>query len=406
MTRLWPVHGKHMHFNPLSHAAHSEVHSKQAGAACRSVAGWLHAGMASCTQWCAQVTLCAPCALGCGRPWLWPATMEALREILASIYVESHGEPPARDLDYVEVFAGEAAVSRGLATLGFVGRSVDQRYNPELDDVLTPHGFVSLACHVARLRPGGLFWAAPPCSSWIFLSSSSTGRHLDVEGDPNNPGVVAQNALVQRLLILCAFARSRGVAFIWEQPGSSCMFAYPDVVDFQEACPDVRMVKTMMGAHGLLTMKDAILWGTPSYLGSLRVRMKRMDKVYLRLRPDKTVTTRRWVTEAGEVKCQGAPGLKGTQAYTLGFGAAHALAFQAWTETVVPEPLPPPPPPRSCSPCSTLRASVTLRIERTAGTATWKGRRRCPLCTGPALAHPGERRLAPRAWLRPCPATN
>ena len=49
--------------------------------------------------------------------------MEALRQVLLSMYPASNGEPPARDLDYVEVFAGEAAVSRGLAALGYIGRS-------------------------------------------------------------------------------------------------------------------------------------------------------------------------------------------------------------------------------------------------------------------------------------------
>ena len=268
--------------------------------------------------------------------------MEALREVLLSMYPASNGEPPARDLDYVEVFAGEAAVSRGLAALGYIGRSVDQRYHQELDDILTPRGFANLACNVARLRPGGLLWAAPPCSSWVFLSSSSTGRHISVEGYPR-PGVLSQNALVQRLLILSAFARARGVGFIWEQPASSQMFSFPDVLQFSEACPELRRIKTHMGAFGLLTEKDTILWGTPSYLGSLSRRLTKEARVYLRLRPDKVQTTTRWVTPDGHARCQGGPELKGTQAYPLGFGACHGLAFHEWTQEGAPEPLAPPP---------------------------------------------------------------
>lgn len=35
---------------------------------------------------------------------------------------------------------------------------------------------VSVCVQVRRLYKGGVWWAGPPCSSWIFLSRSTTGR--------------------------------------------------------------------------------------------------------------------------------------------------------------------------------------------------------------------------------------
>ncbi len=83
----------------------------------------------------------------------------ALSELLQQLY--PHGEPAERDLDFVEVFAGDAAVSQGMRLFGFAGVSLDARYEPD-HDVLSRRGFLLLLSLVARLRPGGLLWAAPP----------------------------------------------------------------------------------------------------------------------------------------------------------------------------------------------------------------------------------------------------
>ncbi len=133
----------------------------------------------------------------------------ALQMLLAQLF---GGDAPKQDLDFVEAFAGDAAVSQGLRLLGYRGESFDARYHPDFD-VLTPRGFLTLLSFVARLRPGGLFWAAPPCSSWVFLSLSTTKRNDDVRGDPSNFRVQSQNALVERILLLSAFAQSRGAFF-------------------------------------------------------------------------------------------------------------------------------------------------------------------------------------------------
>ncbi len=263
----------------------------------------------------------------------------ALQQLLAQLFPPC-GEPPARDLDFVEVFAGEAAISRALECCDLKGHSLDVRYRGD-HDVLTPRGFLHLAASVARLRPGGLLWAAPPCSSWIFMSLPNTGRALSPSGDPANFRVVSQNALVERLLLLSAFVRARGCVFIWEQPSSSRMLKYAPVAAFIGQAPDVQTVTLDMGAFGLLAEKQTLLFGNAPYLPTLARRMSRMDKVHLNLRTDRMLTANRWVDEQGRARCQGAGDLKATQAYPLGFGAAHALAFTAWDGLVATTEAPP-----------------------------------------------------------------
>ncbi len=300
---------------------------------------------------------------GCGRPsepwerlvpdgWDLAAgthhAMEALTQILRQVFPATGGEPPARDLDFVEAFAGGAAISKGLELLGFVGVPFDQVYS-DAHDILEPTGFALLASLVARLRPGGIFWAAPPCHSWVFMGLPNHGRAISPGGEPRSFATVSQNALVLRLLTLSAFARSRGVFFLWEQPSSTRMFRWRPVRRFAEACPDIRDIRLEMGCFGLLAEKETILWGNAPWMAKLAIKLSSPDRQHLRARPDRVLTSHRWVDASGRLRCQGSGALQSTQEYPKGFGAAHALAFQEWTSSVAlpggcwpPPPLPEP----------------------------------------------------------------
>ena len=258
----------------------------------------------------------------------------ALQDLLEQLFYPS-GEPLTRDLDYVEVFAGDCSVSKGLILLGYKGRSLDLRFSRE-HNVLGRKGFLLLLALVARLRPGGLLWAAPPCSTWVFLALGTTKRNEDPAGDRGNAYVQSQNALVERLLLISAYARARGCAFIWEQPSSTRMFDYPPVASFLASSPDVLRIRLEMGAFGLLAEKETILIGNAPYLPTLQVKMSRGDRLRLRLRPDRIVTARHWVDNTGKKKCQGSGALKRTQSYPLGFGSAHAEAFARWDGQLLP----------------------------------------------------------------------
>ena len=118
----------------------------------------------------------------------------------------------SKDLDYVELFAGGAAVSAALRELHLVGHSHDFSYDGRTMDILSPAGFSRLAyvaatrvalcfplvssslckcvfCAIAfaicelqrlalvsmfRLRPGAVVMMAPVCSSWVWICRSTS----------------------------------------------------------------------------------------------------------------------------------------------------------------------------------------------------------------------------------------
>ena len=97
-----------------------------------------------------------------------------MKAAVADLLRQVFREEPVQDMDFVELFAGEAAVSYGMRALGYRGWTMDLRISLD-HDLLSAAGFLQLLACLARLRPGGVFWAAPPCSTWVFMSRHSTG---------------------------------------------------------------------------------------------------------------------------------------------------------------------------------------------------------------------------------------
>ena len=125
---------------------------------------------------------------------------EALHVILSCMY--GLGRVVDRNITFVETFAGEANGSCGMRSLSYEGVSLDLRRN-YAHDFLTPAGFMATLSAVLRIRPGGVLWAGPPCSTWVYMSRHSTGRDKDVRGNWKSSSYVAsQRALVCRLLVI------------------------------------------------------------------------------------------------------------------------------------------------------------------------------------------------------------
>ncbi len=227
-------------------------------------------------------------------------------------------------LDFVEVFAGHAAVSRAFQSLGYRGRRMDLKYH-EGHDVLNPTGLLLLLSSVMDLKPGGILWAAPPCSTWVFLSRSSTGRDVQVEGNTLSRSVLGQNALVERLVLVLEVCALKGVYWILEQPANSVLWQYPamrDCLDRQGA----QSCALEMGAYGAQSVKPTTLMGTAPFLRELE---RKCSKELRHCSSNEgVVTTTKWTDTQGRKRCQGTDQLKGTQQYPEGFGAAVALAFK------------------------------------------------------------------------------
>ena len=90
-----------------------------------------------------------------------------------------------RDLDVVELWSGSEAIVSAAQASGFTAmpfdkfriRGVTDSDDPDTtEDILLAAGFRRALSLVLRLRPGGLLWMAPVCSSWIFLNLRCTQR--------------------------------------------------------------------------------------------------------------------------------------------------------------------------------------------------------------------------------------
>ena len=267
--------------------------------------------------------------------WPPPCCPGADDALWASLQQQVHAGPP---LDFAELFAGHGAVGRALAASGYCGRAMDRTYH-ESHDLLSCTGFLTALQIALSLKPGGVMWLAPPCSTWVWMARSSTGRNMAVHGNFTLPLVLRQNALVERVVLLLEVVTAQGGHWIVEQPTSSILWHYPAM----QACLARHGCTPQlldMGAYGGSSVKPTTLMGTAPYLQLLSGRCT--QELRARLELEGVSTTTRWTDAEGTRRCQGTAELRGTQAYPEGFGAAHALAFQAYYGPALRAPAPPP----------------------------------------------------------------
>lgn len=131
----------------------------------------------------------------------------------------------------VEVCAGCGRLSKALRMAGFQGKEFDApwkalvsnkhclstggdiQWKPQpLQDsgLCGSAGSCALSCGLLRsssevwnTRPGGILVFAPPCATWVFLSSSATGRSWSCPGgDTTSTVVKLANIFVRRMIYM------------------------------------------------------------------------------------------------------------------------------------------------------------------------------------------------------------
>lgn len=120
--------------------------------------------------------------------------------------------------------------------------------------------------HQTRL-PGALLFAGPPCSYFVFMSSSIHKRsRLGPRGDESHCGVRLGNLLTENLAVAVrALLQIRDVKVVIEQPVSSAMFSlqlWVDLIHEQQ----LRLILTYMGAFGHFMIKGTRLLGNLSHI--------------------------------------------------------------------------------------------------------------------------------------------
>jgi hypothetical protein len=228
-------------------------------------------------------------------------------------------EPPPRTLDVLEVFSGKGHLWQACAAAGLAARGFDHCDSWE-EDITTFEGFVLLSLLLLSVKEKGLVWFAPPCSWWVFFSSSNHQRSAENSwaGKAGDRNVLRANHIAAAVSALIRLAASRLVQVVIEQPSDSCLFNFPEIAKAARALP-YRGVRTYLGAFDpcFPCPKPLQLWGSCSWLRSLR-----------RNKPLGMLASSSVYSVHADGSVQGRQGLADTATYPIAFGqAALTLAF-------------------------------------------------------------------------------
>ena len=222
----------------------------------------------------------------------------------------------------VEFFSGVQSITKGLMTNGIDTIPYDLNINQQMDfnsDV----GFAFAVWLVLRLQPGGVLFAAPPCSSWVWVSRSSSGRSYDCPlGNQLRKKVRDANILVSRLVLLMALALGRGCTIAWEQPGGTLMHFHPKMRMFMQKFK-IYEIWTWMGMYGAPTAKATRLWCSHRWI---RGMYQKLDKSKIPVYNGQEMVVE-FHDVLGLKRATGRKGLKSSQSYPLAFGEAFANKY-------------------------------------------------------------------------------
>ena len=178
-----------------------------------------------------------------------------------------------RDLDCLDLFSPKGRIKKVWGARGKTAVNYDIKSGGKQHDVSGRVGCMFLLAFILRLKPGAMVMAGPPCSLFIYLSSSIHQRRVGLEeGDVRHHSVRLANLIVANMMVLLQIAHSRGVFFVLEQPSTSWMFKMLVVVAAFEGMGTavVPRVTTWMRAFGHEIPKCSHLVGTLPTLHFMR----------------------------------------------------------------------------------------------------------------------------------------
>ena len=235
------------------------------------------------------------------------------------IAVICRGSVIGRDLDCVEMFSGKQTIVTAFNDAGYVAVGYDYLYDKAAMNLNSVLGWLTALILCLRLKCKSLQWWATVCSTWVWMSRSSTFRSArNPLGDLRLSCVVLANAQVARMTLLSLLASSRGASWALEQPSSSVMNRTPHLKMLEKLCPRFalgawREFYTEMGAFGACTKKPTKIW---SYGNTFMGLQRLASREFKARRTPATVTQ----GKHGKKSVTGTADLKLTQAYTPQFG--------------------------------------------------------------------------------------
>ena len=151
--------------------------------------------------------------------------------------------PTERKVHMVDLFSASGMAAHTFKSHGYSSKAIDIQLDKG-HDITTRAVFFMILSVCLALVPGGLILAGPPCSLYIFLSSSmhqrSKARPL---GDTCNAKVRLSNLIVSNMCQLMMQMLARSVKIVVEQPSNSVMFLHPEIKALQNWEPDSPIFK-------------------------------------------------------------------------------------------------------------------------------------------------------------------
>ena len=233
-----------------------------------------------------------------------------------------------RDLDCVEYFCGQKAITGGMRRAGF--RSVGHDYKQDnIDqDFTTARGFITALQWWRRLRRrSGMTWYGTVCSSFIFLNRGTSRRtRAEPRGTRWVGSVEAGNIMVTRTALLICLSFAKRLAFVLEQPSNSVMAWHPSLVWVRQQLRPLHCtwwsVQTYMGLFGGCTLKPHVLYSNETWIQHVARAHPGSS-----FQPKKSLC-RKYTDSSGVARVSGGDDLKDSQTYTKQFGRAIAAAFK------------------------------------------------------------------------------
>ncbi|CAK0838405.1 unnamed protein product [Prorocentrum cordatum] len=208
-----------------------------------------------------------------GEPWEVPAKIVALipTAVRQALGCDVAKLTVMRNVDAVDLFAGRARITK-WGTLGGLNVLPIDRTCVDHMDILTTTGLAIVIVALLRIKPPGLMFAGPQCSSWVWVSRSVTKRRRgNIMGNEACKPVQEGNEVNARMALLCYIANNLGVSWVIEQPRSPTFFETPNMQTLLVEIPSVLPLSINLGDYGHASMKPTLLVGVGALLEDLKM---------------------------------------------------------------------------------------------------------------------------------------
>lgn len=184
---------------------------------------------------------------------------------------EFYQQPQTPRLRGLDSFAGHKQMARSFLEFEMAMATYEAEDDPVLENCLSLHGqqnFVQKLVQVS-LEEDGLCWLGPPCSWWVWVSSSVHQRTKARPcGQVGHPTVAFHNSVAQFVADAIMTCIALRIYFVLEQPLSS-LFPEFEAVRAALAEAQATAIAIPLWKFGGFSHKPLKLWGTAPWLTEL-----------------------------------------------------------------------------------------------------------------------------------------